>query len=359
LSTSSIALFRAPAFRFVDAPPVIIVAALAAMALAWNRWSGLTWQQPALPALLWTPALCFVIAAIYSIVRPQPVIAEVACYFGLWLVYPVFGTRLTYLANASGYPLQDEILAGLDAAIGFQWSDWARVISTYSLVVTIQEFAYQSYVWQPALSIIVFAVWGPRGRNRELLTSVLLALIPTVVISIFLPAIGPADTHGFLTPSGSIVRALRDGSGAQLPYVGIVCFPYFHAVMAVLFAVAHRGNRWTFPPFIALNALMLTAIPYTGDHYLSDLIGGTGVAVVALIGARRLLSCCSSPAEAPAVEQGQRHGAPQTPTADAPAAASLPAGRRQSVFRGDRAKPSAAASSDPHRVHCPGPGASR
>jgi PAP2 superfamily len=322
MSTTSIALFQAPAFRFADAPPVVIVAAVAATALAWNRWSGLTWQQPALPALLCAPALCFVIAAIYSTVRPQPVIAEVACYFGLWLVYPVFGTRLTHLANAAGYPLQDEILAGLDAAIGFQWSDWARVISTYSLVVKIQEFAYQSYAWQPALSIIVFAIWGPRGRNRELLTSVLLALIPTVAISIFLPAIGPTDIHGYFTPSGSIVRALRDGSGAQLPYVGIICFPSFHTVMAVLFAVAHRGNRWTFPPFIALNALMLTAIPYTGDHYLTDIIGGTGVAVVALFGARRLLSCCSSPAEAPAVERDPLPGAPETLTADVSAAAS-------------------------------------
>jgi hypothetical protein len=68
--------------------------------------------------------------------------------------------------------------------------------------------------------------------------------------------------------------------------------------MAVLFAVAHRGNRWTFPIFVGLNAVMLTAIPYTGDHYLIDVISGIGVAAIALIGARRLLSCCRNPTEA-------------------------------------------------------------
>jgi hypothetical protein len=287
-----------PTFRFADAPPVMIVTALAVAALTWNWWAGLIWQQPALLRLLWPSALCFAIAAIYSTVRPQPAIAEVACYFGLWIVYPVFATRFTYLANASGYPLQDDMLAGLDATIGFRWSDWAAIISTYPLIVRMQEFAYQSYVWQPAASIIVFAIWGPHGRNRELLTSLLLALTLTMAVSMFLPAIGPADTHGFSTPSGAIIRALRDRLGAPLPYVGIVSFPSFHTVMAVLFAVAHRGNRWTFPIFVGLNAVMLTAIPYTGDHYLIDVISGIGVAAIALIGARRLLSCCRNPTEA-------------------------------------------------------------
>jgi hypothetical protein len=88
-------------------------------------------------------------------------------------------------------------LARLDATIGFRWSDWAAIISTYPLIVRMQEFAYQSYVWQPATSIIVFAIWGPHGRNRELLTSLLLALTLTMAVSMFLPAIGPADTMGF------------------------------------------------------------------------------------------------------------------------------------------------------------------
>jgi hypothetical protein len=117
-------------------------------------------------------------------------------------------------------------------------------------------------------SLAIFAVWGPRGRNRELLTSVLVALLATVAISMFLPVIGPADTRGFATLQGDIIRALRSGSATPLTYVGIISFPSLHTVMAILFAVAHRDNRWSFPIFLTLNLLMLTAIPYSGNRYL-------------------------------------------------------------------------------------------
>jgi hypothetical protein len=277
----------APAFRFANALPVIIISVMAAVSLVWNGWAGISWR-PALPPLLAGPALCFAIAAIYSTIRPQRVLAECALYVGLWLIYPIFATRLTYLALEVGYPLKDNLFAAADGALGFRWMHWADIVSAHPLFATMQGAAYESYLWQPVLSIIIFAVWGPRGRNGELLTSVLLAVLATIAVSTFLPAIGPADTHGFATLSGSVVRALRSGADTPFEYVGIVCFPSFHTAMAILFAAAHRGNRLSFPIFLILNVLMLGAIPYSGDHYLTDVIGGAVVAGCAIVGTRRL-----------------------------------------------------------------------
>lgn len=272
---------------FPNAPPVVIIAAMAAVSLAWNGWTGISWQ-PVLPLLIAGSAVCFAIAAICSTIRPQHVIAEGALYSGLWVIYPIFGARLTYLANSLGYPLQDKTFDALDAALGFRWIDWVEFVSSHRFLEKVQGFAYESYIWQPAVSIAIFAIWGPRGRNRELLTSVLVALLATIAISMFLPAIGPADTHGFTTPQGSIIRALRSGSATSLAYVGIVSFPSFHTVMAILFAVAHRDNWWSFPIFLILNVLMLIAIPYSGNHYLTDVIGGAVIAACSFIGTRRL-----------------------------------------------------------------------
>ena len=287
MSVSSIVLPDTRLRLLANAPPVIIVAAIATVALAWNLSVGLKWQ-PALLPLLMAPTICFVIAAIYSTIRPNNVIAECSLYFGLWFLVPIFGTRLTHLINTLGYPLQDQLLASWDAALGFRWIDWAEIISQHHLIRAVQEFAYSSHFWQPAVSIVIFAVWGPRGRNRELSTSMLIALVATLAISAFFPAIGPADTHGYQTGPASIVQILRSNPGDTLTYVAITWFPSFHTVMAVLFTLAHRGI-WSFPIFLVLNAVMLTAVPYSGDHYLVDVIGGAVVAIGAFAVTRRAL----------------------------------------------------------------------
>lgn len=268
--------------------PVAIVAALIVGAQFWNSGIGLSWR-PDLPILLVGPVILLALAAIYSTVKTNHRLAEATLYLGLWTLYPIFATRLTYLPQRLGFPLQDHLLAQLDSRLGFSWIAWARFVLAHRLVLRFQEFAYTSYFWQPVASVIIFASWGPGERNREFLTSVLLALLATIAISTCLPAIGPADSHGINTPSGEVMRALRAEINTPLPYLGIVCFPSFHTVMAILFALAHRGNRWSFPIFVGLNVIMLSAIPYSGDHYLSDVVSGAAVAVGAFAAGRWVL----------------------------------------------------------------------
>ncbi len=69
---------------------------------------------------------------------------------------------------------------------------------------------------------------------------------------------------------------------------GVVTFPSYHTVLAILFAYAHRG-RWSFPIFLLINCLMIASIPSEGGHYLSDVLAGAGLAVVAIAAARLIL----------------------------------------------------------------------
>ena len=258
--------------------PVVLVAALAALALTWNAFVGLQWSVGLLP--LAAPSLvCFAVAWVYSTVRPNPAVAEGTLYAGLWLIYPTFGIQLTYLASLLGFPFQDRLFASADAAMGFQWIDWAHFVSTHPAVEMPLRLAYESHYWQPLISIAVFTFWRQKNRNAELLTAMLLALVVTTIISAFLPAMGPADTDGFPLAFADVVRALRGGAHSGLAYAGIITFPSFHTVMAILFTLAHRGNRWTFWPVLVLNIMMLISIPFAGTHYLSDMMGGAVVAV--------------------------------------------------------------------------------
>src|SRR5207237_10724371 len=78
---------------------------------------------------------------------------------------------------------------------------------------------------------------------------------------------------------------LRHGSLPSLDIMllkGVIAFPSFHAVLAVLFTYTHRGSR-IFRPIAAFNALMLLSIPSEGGHYLVDIIGGVVVGGVAIL----------------------------------------------------------------------------
>ena len=63
---------------------------------------------------------------------------------------------------------------------------------------------------------------------------------------------------------------------------GLISFPSFHTICGVLFSWAVwpvRRLRWW---VVALNALLIAAVPIEGAHYFVDAIGGAVVAVFAV-----------------------------------------------------------------------------
>jgi hypothetical protein len=277
-----------PRTRFPDAahiPPLLLIATMTVLALVFNQWTQLQWSKPAFQ-LIWMPALCCASIVIYATLRSQPAIRETGIYLGFWLFYPLFAAQLTYIATLTKFPLQDALFIRLDGMLGFVWGDWMKFSLDHPLLLAVQQFAYDSSYWQPLLYVPFLALFGPRGRNGEFLTAILLGLSVTILIYMILPTLGPADMAGFKAEQGQIIRALRLGSVGPYPYFGIISFPSFHTVMSLLFIAAHRGNRITFPVVLALNLVMLTAIPYSGDHYLTDMIAGGVIALGAFTAAR-------------------------------------------------------------------------
>ena len=228
------------------------------------------------------------VGAFCVFVRPNRIAAESLIFLSLWMLYPVFATRLTYLAATVGLEQRDALLAKADAAIGFDWMSWARLLNSNEWTFSVLTFVYGSYYWQPVLSIVIFAAWA-QGRNREMLTAMWIASTVTVAMAAFLPALGPGHVYGIKREWEDVIAALRSGSRGPLPYLGIVTFPSFHTSMSTLFIIAHRG-LWSFGPFLVLNILMLLSIPYSGDHYAVDMMAGAVVAIASFCSARIILA---------------------------------------------------------------------
>lgn len=268
-------------------PCLAIIAVLTGLVLMLEQMVPLRWSLPVC-LMIWPAGFFWGLAAYYAVIRSEPLIREIGLYLGLWLFFPVFAAKLSYIATCAGFPLRDSLFAAADAAIGFHWIDWVHFIIRHPAILALQGFAYDSSFWQPLLTVPILAIWGPRGRNGELLTSILLALFATIAVYTLLPTLGPADFFGLKAQTGAVIQALRSGSDGPFAYFGIIAFPSFHTAMALLYTVAHRGSRFTFPPILVLNIAMLTAVPYQGDHYLSDMIAGAFIALLAFFGAQRL-----------------------------------------------------------------------
>jgi membrane-associated phospholipid phosphatase len=210
---------------------------------------------------------------------------------------------LSYVVAALDWPLQDHALTALDHAMGFDARAVILFVNDYPTLAGALGFGYAMIKW-PLLAIpIVLAATRSFARLQQFVTAMMLALMVTIAISIFVPAIGnyqllgltPADVPNvnvtaFLLGQHDI-PAVRDGSLRHLELLklaGIVTFPSFHTASAVLYAWAFARVRFFGPVALVTNTLMIASTPVIGGHYLSDVVAGAALAIGAIAAAQWL-----------------------------------------------------------------------
>jgi hypothetical protein len=195
------------------------------------------------------------------------------------------------------FPFIDDLLVRADHALGFDWRAHAEWVLQHPVVRYVLEKAYLSIMYQ-AVFILGFLIYDRHIlRAYTLLSAMLVALIVTSFIALFFPALGPFEyfhgstldfANGDLVTAGHCTEAIlwmRAGTfDTALPKFlgGLVYFPSYHAVTAVLYIWAAwktPGLRWI---FLGLNVLMIASTPAHGSHYLTDTIAGIAVAIACL-----------------------------------------------------------------------------
>lgn len=217
---------------------------------------------------------------------------------------------LSYVANALNWPLQDQTLLLIDCAIGLDPQSIAAFVNDHSWLVKYLNIGYGFIKW-PLVGIpiiLTMTLWLIRLQQFVLALNIALAV--TIIISVFVPAIGtyyglnlsPAERFPLIDSSNYTAQlrdivALRDGSLRHLELfrlAGIVSFPSFHTASAVLYVWALwpvRGFRWV---TIGVNTWMIAAAPVIGAHYVIDIVGGAGVAAGSVLLAKQLFQSLAS-----------------------------------------------------------------
>lgn len=221
-------------------------------------------------------------------------------YLAMLLGLGLVGGVASYAAASDTHGFTDMLLAGLDARLHFHWLAWYETVLAHPWLQGAGAAAYNSIYVSPIVLLGAYAWAGEVVKARAFLLSFWLGATMTLLLFPLFPAKGALEyfwhgpipympTNGLF--QGAIIPALRahDFGAVDLGAMrGLVCAPSFHTVCATLFlaaALPMARLRWGLVP---LNLAMLLATPVEGTHYLTDMVLGLMVALVALGAVRSL-----------------------------------------------------------------------
>jgi membrane-associated phospholipid phosphatase len=216
-----------------------------------------------------------------------------------WALLLMIFMPFPFLVGARlGLPLQDQFFTHVDHALHIDVAG----IASWALHHRIGLLLNRSYsLLQPFIFAAIFipALSG-KPEARCFLMANVVALVIGLPFFILLPAIGPwAGLH--LLPTTSQLFCQHDLLALRQPGTyrfvfdsnqgGVVCFPSFHTIWAILCAYAFSGFR---VPLRVAATLLATVIVLstitTGWHYFTDVLGGVVVACFSLYLARAIIT---------------------------------------------------------------------
>lgn len=250
----------------------------------------------------WSLAAAFVIAA---------VIFPIAAYFHEkgrkdlrdsvlvipWCALVAVLTPLPLLFAARiRMPLGDSLLQHWESGVGFTTVGvihWARSLSL---------FGFFEVFYRQTLLYLLIAVFLPAALNKREAKVFVIANAIALYIGLLgfaiLPIIGPWRTEHFLASPLQLrvehtLLALRSPGRCEFSLLndqlGIVGFPSFHTIWAVLCTAALWGFKRLRPLLVLISLAIIISTITTGWHYILDAVGGVLTAVIALIGANSIL----------------------------------------------------------------------
>jgi len=208
-------------------------------------------------------------------------------YFALTLAGSTAICALSYLCLASAGPLVDARLMAMDRALGFDWLAGYRFVHAHPALTALLGLAYGSLVYQGLYFCLLLGLMNAKQQLRDMFWLFLLTGLLACAGAVLFPALGPSKFYNIQTNNGFVPVMQHLLSGRDLHFAlsgmtGVVSFPSFHTAMALAYCWAFRKTGLISAAIMALNIIMLCAVPFFGGHYLVDMVAGAAAMLLAL-----------------------------------------------------------------------------
>ena len=235
-------------------------------------------------------AVTFLVGQFYRHVRiGGENLAVTFIYTSLLLWFSNLGAMFNYLLIPISGEFIDLTLLRIDAAVGFHWLDYLRFFSNYPTVSHVLGIAYNLSLPLIILNLLLLGMSGRQLLLCQYVAALMVSALLAIVFWGFYPSFGTTEVYTIpksimdtLNPIvgnayGDYLRALKLDSDVLISpknIQGIIAFPSYHTIMALLSAYAVLSIKYWRLPLVFINVLVIFAVPLHGGHHLVDVFGG-------------------------------------------------------------------------------------
>lgn len=206
---------------------------------------------------------------------------------GVLLLGGLAAVAVAMVATRSGAPIADPWLSSADELVGLSAQGIVSWLASFDVSLEALHLIYESSFFQIAASILLLPFLGRPAEAWRLCFLFIVCLLSCAIISFATPAYGT-----FIDASRTTIEAMPPGAGtfwwgsldqgrsAEIMVIGlkdfggVIAFPSFHMIMALLMIQAWSWSRtFRWPVLVANLAVIFTTLPM-GGHYFVDLIAG-------------------------------------------------------------------------------------
>jgi hypothetical protein len=222
---------------------------------------------------------------------------------GLYFAFSAFASIFIYALYPLPFPLIDHHLAAIDAVVGYNWKDFTEGMARIPVLPEALHFLYLSSYPQLALTILVLGVLGRETALHRFLLAGMVSLALTTAFWFFWPSIGPSafttlpaeitERFGLATDprlGAYLLQLVYEGPSVISPdkFTGVIAFPSFHIIMALLVFWYLRGTLFVIPAGLSGIAMIPATLAH-GGHHLVDIAGGLVAFILTAVITARLI----------------------------------------------------------------------
>jgi len=190
-----------------------------------------------------------------------------------------------------GNPLKDQILANYDESLGIKITDIILLADQYPFIKSFLASAYDSLIFLLTLALVLPPILGRNRYITHFFSSLIISTFIGFILFYYYQAEGPWLHYGY---EPQLNQNLFNKTYTDLRvspfYVidpsygnGLVCFPSFHTILAIISAYALTSIPWIkwIAYFQSLSIILGTLS--TGTHYIIDVLVGIVIAFSSIL----------------------------------------------------------------------------
>ena len=239
--------------------------------------------------------ICPIAFALYGALRPMAMLVAPFHAFAQFAAFNGAVWFLQFPLASLALPSIDGPLVRFEEMLGADWPDHFRWMISHPTLSEAMGWIYRSLLFQVPLACAILGFCDPRRLNVLVLANTF-GLSATVAIATIFPAGGGFYVHTSPPYAVDFVAqfdAVREGTLRLLDpetISGIISFPSYHTILAVLIGLSFRGLPRVFPFVLMFEAAIIFTTRGIGGHHYADIAAGVLVALFANWAATRLVA---------------------------------------------------------------------